>query len=640
MFVKDLIVTGDAKILGNLYTKDGNVGTGGGGGGEGGSGVTYKLTKSGSTITLTGSDGSTSSVTDANTTTSVDLSGYVPTSRTVNGKALTGNISLSASDVGASASNHSHSAATTGAAGLMSAADKQKLDGIAAGANNYTYSLPAASSSTLGGVKIGSNISVSSGTISLTKANVTNALGYTPPTTNTTYSAATQSAAGLMSAADKKKLDGIASGANNYTYSHPTSSGNKHIPSGGSAGQILRWSSDGTAVWGNDNNTTYTLGSFGITATAAELNYCDGVTSNIQTQLNGKSASGHLHSNYMTTSNPTGTGYFSLNRKSGSTIGDYSFAEGYNNTASYSCAHAEGNLTIASGECAHSEGHQTNAIGTYSHAEGLSTNANEKCAHSEGEGTTASGISSHAEGYYTTALLNQHAQGHFNNTSIATATSSRTGTGTGTAFVIGNGTSVNASNAFRVNYNGQPYAKSSFTTTGCDYAEYFEWADGNTEETDRRGYFVTLDGEKIKIAEPGDYILGIVSGQPSVIGNGDEEWTGRYIMDEFGAFIYEEFEFEEEVINKETGEKEIVVSTATRYKQNPEYDPTRKYVHRSDRCEWDAIGMLGVLSVIDDGTCKVNGFCNVSEGGIATESNDGYRVIDRVNDNMVKVIFR
>lgn len=60
----------------------------------------------------------------------------------------------------------------------------------------------------------------------LTKENVTNALGYTPPTTNTVYA-------------------------------HPTTSGNKHIPSGGSSGQILRWSADGTAVWGADNNTTY-----------------------------------------------------------------------------------------------------------------------------------------------------------------------------------------------------------------------------------------------------------------------------------------------------------------------------------------------------------------------------------------------
>ena len=73
--------------------------------------------------------------------------------------------------------------------------------------------------------------------------------------TNTTYSAATRSAAGLMSAADKKKLDGISAGAN--AYSHPTGSGNNHIPAGGSSGQILRWLADGQARWGNDSNTTY-----------------------------------------------------------------------------------------------------------------------------------------------------------------------------------------------------------------------------------------------------------------------------------------------------------------------------------------------------------------------------------------------
>lgn len=45
---------------------------------------------------------------------------------------------------------------------------------------------------------------------------------------------------------------------NNTVYTHPTTSGNKHIPSGGSSGQILRWSADGTATWGTDNNTEYT----------------------------------------------------------------------------------------------------------------------------------------------------------------------------------------------------------------------------------------------------------------------------------------------------------------------------------------------------------------------------------------------
>lgn len=87
----------------------------------------------------------------------------------------------------------------------------------------------------------------------ITEKNITDALGYAPPKQDTTYVAATTTDAGLMSAADKTKLNGIASGANKYT--HPTTSGNKHIPSGGSSGKILRWSADGTAVWSDYNNT-------------------------------------------------------------------------------------------------------------------------------------------------------------------------------------------------------------------------------------------------------------------------------------------------------------------------------------------------------------------------------------------------
>lgn len=82
------------------------------------------------------------------------------------------------------------------------------------------YTLPTASNTVMGGVKIGSNISVSSGTISITKSNVTSALGYTPPTSDTVYNNATTSTAGLMSASDKVKLNSIAANANNYT--HPS----------------------------------------------------------------------------------------------------------------------------------------------------------------------------------------------------------------------------------------------------------------------------------------------------------------------------------------------------------------------------------------------------------------------------------
>lgn len=87
------------------------------------------------------------------------------------------------------------------------------------------YTLPYATSSILGGVKIGSNINVSGGVISLTRANVTGALGYTPPVSDTTYINATTSTAGLMSSTDKSKLDSIANYANNYVHpaSHPAS---------------------------------------------------------------------------------------------------------------------------------------------------------------------------------------------------------------------------------------------------------------------------------------------------------------------------------------------------------------------------------------------------------------------------------
>lgn len=54
--------------------------------------------------------------------------------------------------------------------------------------------------------------------------------------------------------AEKTKLSGIETGANKYV--HPTTAGNKHIPAGGSAGQILKYSSAGTAAWADPDTVT------------------------------------------------------------------------------------------------------------------------------------------------------------------------------------------------------------------------------------------------------------------------------------------------------------------------------------------------------------------------------------------------
>ena len=378
----------------------------------------------------------------------------------------------------------------------------------------------------------------------------------------------------------------------------------------------------------------------------------------------------------MANANPVATGSFSMNRKASTTVAEYSFAEGYNCVASGKeshaegyqtqatniCAHAEGSNCVASGYAAHAEG-AGDAKADYSHAEGIATEATAEAAHAEGSGTNATGESSHAGGEYTTAS-------NFASTAIgkrnkAMTTGAVYNNNVGDAFVIGNGTGNSSlSNAFRVTYAGQTYGLSSFNSSGADYAEFFEWEDGNNESEDRVGYFVTLSGNKIKKATTGDYILGIISGQPCIIGNSDEDWLGRWLHDEFGRLLKEDTEtivtkttqVEVDVLDENgnpTGEKTIEMQKVEtgevvygwRYKANPEYDSTKEYIERKDRKEWDYVGMLGVLSVRDDGTCNVNGFCKVADGGIATKADkyivgETYRVIERVTDNVVKVIFR
>ena len=104
---------------------------------------------------------------------------------------------------------HTHSNSTQSAAGFMSADDKKKLDGIAAGANAYTH--PSTHEATI--ITQDSTHRFVSDTEKSTWNGKADA-GHT-------HAAATQSANGFMSADDKKKLDGVTAGANAYT--HPDS---------------------------------------------------------------------------------------------------------------------------------------------------------------------------------------------------------------------------------------------------------------------------------------------------------------------------------------------------------------------------------------------------------------------------------
>ena len=117
---------------------------------------------------------------------------------------------------------------------------------------------------------------------------------------------------------------------------------------------------------------------------------------------------------------------------------------------------------------------------------------------------------------------------------------------------------------------------STSMSTPADYAEYFEWADGNPNNEDRAGYSVSLiNGTQIKIAEEGELVIGIVSANPAVVGDAAwNNWTGKYQKDEFNRYIRDE-----------NGDRILSES----------FNPESTYVPREERPEWSPVGMVGKL---------------------------------------------
>ena len=187
---------------------------------------------------------------------------------------------------------------------------------------------------------------------------------------------------------------------------------------------------------------------------------------------------------------------------------------------------------------------------------------------------------------------------------------------------------------FKYRGDGNAFADNNWNAGGADYAEYFEWSDGNPSNEDRRGYSVILEGNKIRQALVGETPMGVISGNPSVVGDAAwSKWDGKYLTDDFSTYILEEYtvtEWEAEVIDVEATEDteatyktvtksfqsdkipvdEIVPSNALvltedangntfeRRTLNPDWNPDTEYVPREDRQEWDTVGLMGKLRII------------------------------------------
>ena len=185
---------------------------------------------------------------------------------------------------------------------------------------------------------------------------------------------------------------------------------------------------------------------------------------------------------------------------------------------------------------------------------------------------------------------------------------------------------------FKVRGDGQVSADGSFTGGGADYAEYFEWTDGNSSSEDRRGYSVVLDGNKVRKATADDVaasIIGIVSARPVVVGDTAwNQWAGRWERDEYGDVVKEVYTVTtwdeqgpdsngvagegpkvhhsyhtDRIPDGITAPSDAVVTSKEldgttnlmRPKEASNYDASQAYVPRENRVEWDAIGLMGKL---------------------------------------------
>ena len=456
--------------------------------------------------------------------------------------------------LGIPAQDTTYGAASTSANGLMTTTMVSKLNGIAAGAevNQNAFSNIVVGSTTIAAdAKTDSLTLVAGSNVTITPDATNDKI--TIAATDTTYSAASQSAAGLMSADDKKKLDGIATGANKITVDSALSTTstnpvqNKVVNAAISnlntlVGDTAVSTQISTAIAGLVDSSPDTLNTLNELAAALgdDPNFATTVATEIgkkvdkTTTINGKA----LSSNITLSASDVGVGYAVCNTEAEvkdlvATLSGYTLTNGgivavkfandvpyapylninnqgakpvyyhgtwvpkyaiyagdiatfiyangvYNllsidnhigirvtsdeaittrmakkendsyNFGKYSFTH--GLNTAASGEASHAEGNETNASGNVSHAEGYRTTASGKASHAEGESTVAQGDFSHAEGGYTAANSKySHVEGAYNIRDNSGTTTTR-----GTyVHIVGNGTANNArSNAHTLDWDG------------------------------------------------------------------------------------------------------------------------------------------------------------------------------------------
>lgn len=126
------------------------------------------------------------------------------------------------------------------------------------------------------------------------------------------------------------------------------------------------------------------------------------------------------------------------------------------------------------------------------------------------------------------------------------------------------------------------------TQNNADIAELFESQSGQPIEL---GTIVTLDGDKIRKAQPNDEPIGVISGTAALVAN-DKTYhhKDRYLQNEYGMTLTKRVQREFEDVDGNP-----VFEWRDEPIENPNYNENLPYVSRSERPEWNTVGLIGQI---------------------------------------------
>ncbi|OEK70811.1 peptidase G2 autoproteolytic cleavage domain-containing protein [Staphylococcus equorum] len=163
-------------------------------------------------------------------------------------------------------------------------------------------------------------------------------------------------------------------------------------------------------------------------------------------------------------------------------------------------------------------------------------------------------------------------------------------------------------------------------TSGQDFGDYAEYFESQSGQEIPNGYLVTLDGRKIRKANSNDKPIGVISGTAGVI-LGDQMFhhKDKNLKDEFGVTLTEwtTKEWLDDDGNTYSEEVEIPIP-------NPDWKESEDdYISRSERPEWNVVGLMGQVFTRIDSTVQANDYIKPNKGIGTKDNNNGYyRVLE------------